>query len=133
MQIHDVINAILFEIERDADSDDGMGRPPLGMKATTIRLSVETIRRIEAQVGNRQLAKFIREAVELELRRREEELKLYAPQRNRLHFASLSHRSKYCSTRVLLWFEPRRLHGNLVCTAGTEDGDQFAIIWIPTD
>lgn len=62
MQINDVINAILFEIEREADSDDGMGRPPLGMKATTIRLSVDTIRRIEAQVGNRQLAKFIREA-----------------------------------------------------------------------
>lgn len=76
MQINDVINAILFEIERDADSDDGMGRPPLGMKATTIRLSVDTIRRIEAQVGNRQLAKFIREAVEGELRRREEEQKL---------------------------------------------------------
>jgi hypothetical protein len=76
MQINDVINAILFEIERDADSDDGMGRPPLGMKATTIRLSMDTIRRIEAQVGNRQLAKFIREAVERELRRREEEQKL---------------------------------------------------------
>jgi hypothetical protein len=76
MQINDVINAILFEIERGADSDDGMGRPPLGMKATTIRLSVDTIRRIEAQVGNRQLAKFIREAVERELRRREEEQKL---------------------------------------------------------
>lgn len=76
MQINDVINAILFEIEREADSDDGMGRPPLGMKATTIRLSVDTIRRIEAQVGNRQLAKFIREAVEHELRRREEEQKL---------------------------------------------------------
>ncbi|MBL8651908.1 MAG: hypothetical protein JNL35_16080 [Sphingopyxis sp.] len=76
MQINDVINAILFEIERDADSDDGMGRPPLGMKATTIRLSEDTIRRIEAQVGNRQLAKFIREAVEQELRRREEEQKL---------------------------------------------------------
>jgi len=75
MQINDVINAILFEIEREADSDDGMGRPPLGMKATTIRLSVDTIRRIEAQVGNRQLAKFIREAVERELRRREEEQK----------------------------------------------------------
>lgn len=73
MQINDVINAILFEIEREADSDDGMGRPPLGMKATTIRLSVDTIRRIEAQVGNRQLAKFIREAVERELRRREEQ------------------------------------------------------------
>ncbi|WP_186401677.1 hypothetical protein [Sphingopyxis sp. P1IMeth2] len=76
MQINDVINAILFEIEREADSDEGMGRPPLGMKATTIRLSVDTIRRIEAQVGNRQLAKFIREAVERELRRREEEQKL---------------------------------------------------------
>lgn len=76
MQINDVINAILFEIERDADSDLGMGRPPLGMKATTIRLSVDTIRRIEAQVGNRQLAKFIREAIERELRRREEEQKL---------------------------------------------------------
>ena len=76
MQITDVINAILFEIERGADSDDGMGRPPLGMKATTIRLTVDTIRRIEAQVGNRQLAKFIREAVERELRRREEEQKL---------------------------------------------------------
>ena len=76
MQINDVINEILFEIEREADSDDGMGRPPLGMKATTIRLSVDTIRRIEAQVGNRQLAKFIREAVERELRRREEEQKL---------------------------------------------------------
>ncbi len=75
MQINDVINAILFEIERQADSDDGMGRPPLGMKATTIRLSVDTIRRIEVQVGNRQLAKFIREAVERELRRREEEQK----------------------------------------------------------
>lgn len=76
MQINDVINAILIEIEREADSDEGMGRPPLGMKATTIRLSVDTIRRIEAQVGNRQLAKFIREAVERELRRREEEQKL---------------------------------------------------------
>ena len=76
MQINDVINAILFEIEREADSDEGMGRPPLGMKATTIRLSVDTIRRIEAQVGHRQLAKFIREAVERELRRREEEQKL---------------------------------------------------------
>ena len=75
MQINDVINAILFEIEREADSDEGMGRPPLGMKATTIRLSMGTIRRIEAQVGNRQLAKFIREAVERELQRREEEQK----------------------------------------------------------
>jgi hypothetical protein len=72
MQINDVFNAFFLEISAAADSDDGMGRPPLGMKATTIRLSVETVRRIEALVGNRQLAKFIREAVEHELQRREE-------------------------------------------------------------
>lgn len=48
-----------------------MGRPPLGMKPTTVRLSLETIRRIQAQIGNRQLASFIREAVENELARRE--------------------------------------------------------------
>ncbi|AMK20427.1 Hypothetical protein K663_20353 (plasmid) [Sphingobium sp. MI1205] len=55
-----------------ADSAETMGRPPLGMKPTTIRLSAETIRRIEALVGNRRLALFIREAVENELQRREE-------------------------------------------------------------
>lgn len=54
-----------------ADSHEMMGRPPLGMKPTTVRLPVETIRRIEALVGNRRLAVFIREAVENELRRRE--------------------------------------------------------------
>lgn len=54
-----------------ADSDGMMGRPPLGMKPTTIRLSVDTIRRIETLVGNRRLASFIREAVESELQRRE--------------------------------------------------------------
>ena len=54
------------------DTDSLMGRPPLGMKPTTIRLSIDTIRRIEALVGNRRLALFIREAVENELQRREE-------------------------------------------------------------
>ena len=54
-----------------AGSDAGMGRPPLGMKPTTIRLSLETIQRIEKLVGNRRLAVFIREAVENELKRRE--------------------------------------------------------------
>ena len=50
-----------------------MGRPPLGMKPTTVRLSAETIARIEAVAGRqRQLAVFIREAVENELRRREQ-------------------------------------------------------------
>jgi hypothetical protein len=53
------------------DSDEGMGRPPLGMKPTTVRLSADTIRRIQDLVGNRRIAVFIREAVENELRRRE--------------------------------------------------------------
>ena len=48
-----------------------MGRPALGHRATTIRLSEETIRRIEALTGNRRLAAFVREAVENELERRE--------------------------------------------------------------
>jgi len=54
-----------------ADTQEAMGRPPLGMKPTTVRLPVETIRKIEALVGNRRIASFIREAVENELRRRE--------------------------------------------------------------
>ena len=53
------------------DSDGAMGRPPLGMKPTTVRLSADTIGRIQALVGNRRIAVFIREAVENELRRRE--------------------------------------------------------------
>lgn len=60
-----------LEIVAVADRHEWMGRPPLGMKPTTIRLPVETIRRIEALVGNRRLAVFVREAVENELRRRE--------------------------------------------------------------
>ena len=48
-----------------------MGRPALGLKQTTVRLPVETVRRIEALLGPHQLAAFIREAVENELRRRE--------------------------------------------------------------
>ncbi|MES2058845.1 MAG: hypothetical protein V4564_23100 [Pseudomonadota bacterium] len=40
------------------------------MKPTTIRLPIETLRRIETLVGNRRIALFIREAVENELQRR---------------------------------------------------------------
>jgi hypothetical protein len=69
--INDGVNRIFLEIAAAADSDGVMGRPPLGMKPTTVRLSVDTIQRIEALVGNRRLAVFIREAVENELRRRE--------------------------------------------------------------
>ena len=62
---------IVLEIVPVADTDRAMGRPPLGMKPTTVRLPVETIQRIEALMGNRRLAVFIREAIENELQRRE--------------------------------------------------------------
>lgn len=71
IQINDSVNGFGLEIGAAPDSDGAMGRPPLGMKPTTIRLSADTIRRIEALVGNRRLASFIREAVENELQRRE--------------------------------------------------------------
>ncbi len=53
------------------DTARRMGRPPLGMKATQVRLSAETRDRIEQLVGQNQMANFIREAVENELARRE--------------------------------------------------------------
>lgn len=71
IQINGVVNRFDLEIKILPDSDKWMGRPPLGMKPTTIRLTTDTIRRIEALVGNRRLALFIREAVENELQRRE--------------------------------------------------------------
>lgn len=48
-----------------------MGRPPLNVKATVVRLSVETIARIEAVAGKRRMSQFAREAIEAELLRRE--------------------------------------------------------------
>jgi predicted DNA-binding protein len=48
-----------------------MGRPSLGVKATVIRLSEDVRERIERLVGKNQMASFIREAVEDELKRRE--------------------------------------------------------------
>jgi hypothetical protein len=71
IHLDDGVNGFGFENGASLDSEHAMGRPPLGMKPTTIRLSTETIRRIDALVGNRRLAVFIREAVENELKRRE--------------------------------------------------------------
>jgi predicted DNA-binding protein len=48
-----------------------MGRPALNLKPTVVRLSEETLKRIEALVGKNRMAQFIREAVERELKRRE--------------------------------------------------------------
>jgi predicted DNA-binding protein len=52
-------------------SSGRMGRPPLNLKPTVVRLSEETLKRIEALVGKNRMAQFIREAVERELKRRE--------------------------------------------------------------
>lgn len=48
------------------------GRPPLGNVATQVRLPKAVMERIDALLGANQRAKFIREAVENELKRREE-------------------------------------------------------------
>lgn len=48
-----------------------MGRPPLNVKLTGVRLSESVKKRITALVGARRMAEFIREAVENELSRRE--------------------------------------------------------------
>lgn len=48
-----------------------MGRPPLGVKATTIRVGVETLKRIERIVGPNRFASFVRTAIEEKLERME--------------------------------------------------------------
>ena len=48
-----------------------MGRPPMQLKATVVRVPEEALERIEALVGKNRMAEFIREAVERELKRRE--------------------------------------------------------------
>lgn len=48
-----------------------MGRPPLNVKPTIVRLTEDVIDRIEALVGPNRRAAFIREAIEAELERRE--------------------------------------------------------------
>ena len=53
-----------------------MGRPPLNMQATNIRFPKELLDRIDALVGDKHRAKFIREAVEARVIYREELAKL---------------------------------------------------------
>lgn len=55
------------------DTRRSMGRPPLGVKETKVRLTDEQRERIVALVGNQGMAAFIREAVERELKRREKD------------------------------------------------------------
>lgn len=48
-----------------------MGRPPLNVVETKVRLPVGAAERIDALMGPNKRAEFIREAVEAELKRRE--------------------------------------------------------------
>lgn len=57
------------------DSRPRMGRPPLNVKETKIRLSPDARERIVALVGPHRMAEFIREAVDAEIKRREKSLK----------------------------------------------------------
>lgn len=56
---------------KGTDSGVRMGRPPLNVKETKVRLTDEQRQRIEALVGPNRMAAFIREAIERELERRE--------------------------------------------------------------
>lgn len=56
-----------------SDRATRMGRPPLNVKPTVVRLTDEVRQRIEALVGPNRMSAFIREAVENELSRREKE------------------------------------------------------------
>lgn len=52
-----------------------MGRPPLGNKSTNVRISEEVKERIRDLVGDKGMARFIREAIDAELDRREQAAK----------------------------------------------------------
>lgn len=58
-----------------------MGRPPLNIKPTMVRLSAGVRERIRKLVGDSGMAGFIREAIERELDRREPPSKPSKPRR----------------------------------------------------
>jgi len=60
-----------FPTSQSSARTSRMGRPPLNVKRMVIRLSVETIARIEAVAGKRRIAEFVRAAVLAELSRHE--------------------------------------------------------------
>lgn len=49
-----------------------MGRPPLNMTPTLVRFPGEVLERVDALVGDKHRAQFIREAVVIEVERREQ-------------------------------------------------------------
>ena len=56
-----------------SDTSGRMGRPPMNVKPTIVRLTQEALDRIEKVAGPNQRAAFIRDAVDNELNRRESE------------------------------------------------------------
>jgi hypothetical protein len=62
-----------FPVPKSRGRTSRMGRPPLGIRPTQVRLSAELRARIEATVGKHRMGQFLREAAEAELLRREAE------------------------------------------------------------
>ena len=60
-----------FPTSQSSAKPSRMGRPPLNVKRMVIRLTVETISRIEAVAGKRRIAEFVRAAVLAELTHQE--------------------------------------------------------------
>ena len=54
-----------------SDSPGRMGRPSLNVKPTVVRLEVRVLERIDELLGPNQRARFIREAVDREIKRLE--------------------------------------------------------------
>ena len=66
-----------------------MGRPPLHVRKTTIRLPEDVFDRIRSLVGERRMAEFIRDAVVAEVERREAEASKTQPQDSAMHSETL--------------------------------------------
>lgn len=62
--------AVLTKLSGTANSRR-MGRPPLGIRSTNVRISEEVRKRIRVLVGDKGMAQFIREAIDHELEVRE--------------------------------------------------------------
>ncbi len=54
-------------------SSGRMGRPPLNVRSTNVRITNEVKDRIRAQVGDKGMAQFIREAIEEKLAKLEQD------------------------------------------------------------
>ena len=70
MKKHD-LRALNFPTSQSSGRTSRMGRPPLNVKVTAVRLTVEMMARIEAVAGKHRMSQFLREAAEAELLRRE--------------------------------------------------------------